>query len=172
MVAADIVGTQVMGFDPMEIVTTQLALKDKLEVEDLNQVAIVGEPLENVRVTFARPYPRLVHPAPNVEVIPGGICPGCVGRISKIPPRVEQGKRYGIVIGKRVRFPKSQDFDEIWCFGDCGVEEGNKIAKRFPHLREKMKKVRGCPPLDWWATQTLEEELKEKGWWEKGIRKI
>ena len=59
MVAADIVGTQVMGFNPMEIVTTQLALKDKLGVENPNQIEIVGEPLESVRVTFARPYPAL-----------------------------------------------------------------------------------------------------------------
>jgi len=30
-----------------------------------------------------------------------------------------------------------------------------------------MKKVKGCPPLEGWAEQTLEEELKERGWWEE-----
>ena len=167
MVAADIVGSQVMGFDPMEVVTTQLALKDKLGVEELKQIEVVGEPIENVRVSLGRPFPRLVHPNPNVEVIPGGICPGCTGRILKIPPHIEPGKRYGIVIGKRVSYPKHQAFDEIWCFGDCGIEEGKRIAKRFPLLKDKMKKVKGCPPLEWWAKQTLEEELKERGWWEE-----
>lgn len=167
MVAADIVGSQVMGFNPMEVITTQLALKDKLGVEDPKQIEIVGEPIENVKVVLERPFPRLVHPDPNVEVIPGGICPGCMGRVSKIPPRVEPGKRYGVILGKRVSYPKNQNFDEIWCFGDCGVEEGKRVAKRFPHLKEKMRKVKGCPPLEWWAKQTLEEELKERGWWEK-----
>jgi len=167
MVAADIVGSQIMGFNPMEVVTNQLALKDRLGVEDLKQIEIVGEPIESVRVELARPFPCLVHPNPNVEVLPGGICPGCVGRILKIPPHIEPGKRYGVIIGKRVSYPKHQDFDEIWCFGDCGIEEGKKIAQRFPHLKERMKKVRGCPPLEWWAEQTLVEELKERGWWEE-----
>ena len=167
MVAADIVGSQIMGFNPMEIITTQLALKDKLGVEDPKQIEIVGEPIENVKVSLERPFPRLVHPDPNVEVIPGGICPGCAGRIPKIPPRVEPGKRYGIIIGKRVSYPKKQNFDELWCFGDCGIEEGKRMVRRFPHLKAKMKKVKGCPPLEWWAKHTLEVELKERGWWEK-----
>ncbi len=167
MVANDIVGSQIMGFNPLEIVTNQLALKDKLGVEDPKQIEIVGEPIEKVRVHITRPFPRLVHPNPNVEVIPGGICPGCSGRILKIPPHIEPGKRYGILIGKRVSYPKHQEFDEIWCFGDCGIEEGKRIARRFPHLKERMRQVKGCPPLEWWAEQTLKEELKERGWWEE-----
>jgi hypothetical protein len=144
-----------------------LALKDKLGVEDPKKIEIVGEPIEKVQALFQRPFPRLVHPAPNVEVIPGGICPGCVGRILKIPPQVDPKKRYAVIIGKRVSFPKNADFDEIWCFGDCGIEDGNRIARRFPHLKGKMKIVKGCPPLDWWCKQTLQVELKERGWWEK-----
>jgi len=88
------------------------------------------------------------------------------GPDSEDPPHIEPGKRYGIIIGKRVRYPRHQEFDELWCFGDCGIEEGKRLAKRFPHLKEKMKKVKGCPPLEWWAKQTLEKELKERGWWE------
>jgi uncharacterized protein (DUF362 family) len=163
MVAADIVGTQVMGFNPMEPVTNQLALKDGLGIKNLEQIELVGAPLAEVRATLERPVFRLVHPEPNVEVIPGGICPGCIGRIPKIPPQVEENKRYGIVIGKRVSFPKDQDFDEIWCFGDCGIEECDKIVKQFPELKGRMKKVSGCPPLDWWREQTAQKELKEKG---------
>lgn len=149
MVAADIVGTQVMGFNPMEPVTNQLALKDRLGIKNLEQIELVGAPIAEVRATLERPILSLVHPEPNVEVIPGGICPGCIIRIPKIPPKVEKKKRYGIVIGKRVSFPKDQDFDEIWCFGDCGIEECQKIVKKFPELKKRMKKVKGCPPLDW-----------------------
>jgi uncharacterized protein (DUF362 family) len=32
----------------------------------------------------------------------------------------------------------------------------NRIAKRFPELKEKMHKVKGCPPLNWWRQQTVE----------------
>jgi hypothetical protein len=164
MIAAEIVGTQVMGFDPLEPVATQLALKDKIGVEGQGQIEIVGPPLDEVKAVLERPIFRLVHPKPNVEVMPGGICPGCVSRIPRIPPRVEEGNRYGVVIGRRVKFLKNQEFDEIWCFGDCGVDEAKKIVTRFPHLKERIRTVRGCPPLDWWRTQTIEKELKKKGW--------
>jgi len=164
MVAADIVGTQVMGFDPMEPVTNQVALKDKLGIEEIGQIEIVGEQLEKVRAKFKRPIFRFVHPRSNVEVIPGGICPGCMTRIPKIPPNVDEKKRYGIIIGKRVRFPKGKEFDEIWCCGDCAIEEADRIAIKLPRLKEKMKMIRGCPPLDWWSEQTIGKELKEKGW--------
>lgn len=164
MLAADIVGTRLMGFDPLEPVTNQLALKDGLSIKSVDQVEIVGEPFENVRANFGRPVFRLVHPKPNVEVIPGGICPGCLTRIPRIPPRVEADKQYGVVIGKRVRFPQEREFDEIWCFGDCGIEAGEKIAAKSPQLKKKIRNVRGCPPLDWWCEQTMMEELKQKGW--------
>jgi uncharacterized protein (DUF362 family) len=164
MVAADIVGTQVMGFDPLEPVTNQLALKDKIGVEDLGQIEVVGERLEEVRVRLERPIFSLVHSKPNVEVIPGGICPGCINRIPRVPPRVDAEKHYGIVIGRRVRYPKNKEFDEIWCVGDCGVDEARKLVKKFPTLKGKMKYVKGCPPLDWWSEQTIKRELKEKGW--------
>jgi uncharacterized protein (DUF362 family) len=164
-VAADIVGTQIMGFEPMEIVTTQLALKDKMGLEKLDQIEIVGDSLESFRTTFKRPYPRLVHPAPNVEVFPGGICPGCAGRVPKLPPHVEPDKRYAVVLGKRPSLNRIQEYDEIWCFGDCGMDEGRRIVKRFPELKDKIRNVAGCPPLEWWCEHTLKEELVERGWW-------
>jgi uncharacterized protein (DUF362 family) len=164
MVSADIVGTQVMGFNPMEPVTNQLALKEKIGVGDLRQIEVVGEQLEEVKVTLERPIFSLVHSKPNVEVIPGGICPGCINRIPRVPPHVDPEKRYGVLVGRRIRFPKNQKFDEIWCVGDCGVEEAKKLLNKFPTLKEKMKYVKGCPPLDWWREQTIKKELKEKGW--------
>jgi uncharacterized protein (DUF362 family) len=164
MTAADIVGTRVMGFHPMEPVTNQLALRDGLGIKSLDQIEIVGERLEEVKAVMERPIFRLVHPKSNVEVIPGGICPGCISRVPRIPPHVEAEKQYGIIIGRRVRFPKERKFDEIWCFGDCGIEECKRLAKQYPKLKEKMKIVRGCPPLDWWRGQTIDKELKKKGW--------
>ena len=164
MTAADIVGTQVMGFNPLEPVTNQLALKDGPGIKNLDQIEIVGERLDEVKAVMERPIFRLVHPKPNVEVIPGGICPGCMSRVPRIPPKVEDEKQYAVILGRRVRFPKERKFDEIWCFGDCGIEECRRLASRYPQLKEKMKMVRGCPPLDWWRGQTIDKELKKKGW--------
>jgi uncharacterized protein (DUF362 family) len=164
MVAADIVGAQVMGFDPMEIVTNQLALKEGLGIKDIAQIEVAGKTVDEFKTSFRRPFFRLVHPAPNVEVIPGGICPGCTSRVLRIPPKVDADKQYGVLIGIRPRFPRNRAFDEIWCFGTCGIEAGEKIAARYPHLKKRMKKVKGCPPLDWWCEHTIKVELKEKGW--------
>lgn len=164
MTAADIVATQVMGFNPLEPVTNQLALKDGLGIQSLDQIEVVGERLQEVKATMERPILRLVHPKPNVEVIPGGICPGCMSRVPRIPPKVEEDKQYAVILGKRVRFPKERKFDEIWCFGDCGIEECKRLTRRYPQLKEKMKIVKGCPPLDWWRGQTIDQELKKKGW--------
>jgi uncharacterized protein (DUF362 family) len=164
MTAADLVGTEVMGFDPMEPVTNQLALKIGLGIKNLNQIEICGESIERVKTIMKRPIFRLVHPNPNVEVIPGGICPGCMSRLPRIPPKVEEQKHYAVILGRRVRFPEEKNFDEIWGFGDCAIEECRKLIKLYPELKKKMKIVRGCPPLDWWRKHTLDQELIKKGW--------
>ena len=106
MLAADLVGTQVMGFNPLEPVTNQLGLKDRLGMERLDQIEIVGEALERVKASLERPFFRLVHPKPNVELIPGGICPGCISRVPRIPTQVEEGRQYAVILGRRVKFPK------------------------------------------------------------------
>ena len=103
-------------------------------------------------------------PQPNVEVIPGGICPGCIFRIPKIPPYVDKNKKYAVIIGIRPKFPKGKKFDEIWCVGNCGIKEGHRIAKQFPNMKDKMKMIKGCPPLDWYAENTIKKELRKRGW--------
>jgi len=163
MTAADIVGTRIMGFDPLEPVSTQVALKDGLGITAPDQIAVVGTPVAEVQQHFARPVFRLVHPAPNVEVLPGGICPGCISRIPKIPTEVDPAKRYAVVIGKRVHYPSQYEFDEIWCLGDCGIEEGRRLKRRRPELAGRIKTVPGCPPLDWWRAQTIDKEMEAMG---------
>ena len=43
-------------------------------------------------------------------------------------------------------------------------EEGKRIARQHPALKQKMKWVKGCPPLEWWRKQTLDKEMRAKGW--------
>jgi len=162
--AADLVGTEVMGFDPLEPFANQAALKYGPGIRSREEIEIVGEPLDRVKKSFKRPLFRLVHPQPNVEVFPGGICPGCMSRIPRIPPQVKAEKRYAVLIGNRVNYPDEMEFDEVWCFGRCGIEEGRKLARRYPRLKDKIRAVPGCPPLDWWREQTLDKEMKAKGW--------
>jgi uncharacterized protein (DUF362 family) len=165
MVAAEIVGTEVMGFNYLEPVATQLALKDRLGVDGRSRIDVVGESVEAVKTFLERPIFRLVHPKPNVEVIPGGVCPGCMCRVPKIPPVVEAGKRYAVVLGRRINFPREGDFDEIWCFGDCAIGEARRITGMRPDLKGRIRKIKGCPPLDWWRQHTIDREMEERGWY-------
>lgn len=82
----------------------------------------------------------------------------------RILPSAAGEKEHGIIIVRGLRFPKNQEFHEIWGFGDCGIEEGRKIATQFPHLKERTEEVKGCPPLDWWREQAIEKELGAKVW--------
>jgi len=53
-VAVDAVGAAVMGIPPEDIEHLRLAEKKGLGTCDLNQIEIVGEPIERVRKKFKR----------------------------------------------------------------------------------------------------------------------
>jgi uncharacterized protein (DUF362 family) len=54
--ATDMVAANVMGFDPPEIPTFVWANKAGLRPERLDEIEVRGEPIENVKRKFARPY--------------------------------------------------------------------------------------------------------------------
>ena len=53
--ATDIVGAQLMGFDPAEIPTFQWAIKAGMHPGTIDEIEIRGERLETARRKFARP---------------------------------------------------------------------------------------------------------------------
>lgn len=163
IVAVDAVGASVMGYDPLEPPTTQVGVRYSLGNADLSKIQIVGEPLERVRKYFKRPIIMAVSPHPNVEVYPGGMCPGCAPRIPKIPLNPDPNKKYAVIIGRRAKVPRKLDeYDEVWCFGKCGMDSAMGVISGVG--KEKIKLVPGCPPLIWYGEQTVLKTLKEKGW--------
>jgi uncharacterized protein (DUF362 family) len=52
-VAVDAVGTAVMGFDPMEVIYIRLAHERGLGTADLNEIDVVGVPIDQVKRQFA-----------------------------------------------------------------------------------------------------------------------
>jgi uncharacterized protein (DUF362 family) len=161
-VAVDAVAAAVMGFDPLEPPPTQVAAKYGLGIAELTQIDIVGEPIENVKQHLGRAILSFVSPYSNVRVFAGGVCPGCAPRIPSLPPEVDPNKKYAIVIGRRVKIPRTLEVDEIWCCGDCGVESAKAFMNHFP-LNAKVEYVQGCPPLRWYAERTLTKTLRKKG---------
>jgi len=165
LVAVDAVGAEVMGFDALEIPTTQIAMKQGLGKGNLSEIEVVGEPIDKVKQTFERSYIRCVSPYPNVDVYIGGMCPGCAPRIPTVPPNPDPNKKYAVVVGRRAKLPKNLNVDEIWCIGNCGIDSTMSSTNLFPRIsKEQIKFIPGCPPLKWYGSQTILKLLKEKGW--------
>ena len=164
VVAADAVGATIMGYDPLEPPTTQVAARYGLGNADLSNIQIVGEPIESVKKYFRRAIIMCVSPHPNVEVFVGGMCPGCAPRIPAIPPNPDPNKKYAVIIGRRAKVPpKLNGYDEVWCIGKCGIDSA-RIVGINEIVKKKMKLVPGCPPLLWYRKRTIPKTLMEKGW--------
>jgi len=165
VVAVDAIGATIMGYDPFEPPTTQVGWKYGLGNAELSKIDIVGESIHNVKCHFARPVLMYISAHPNVEVYVGGMCPGCAPRIPAIPPNPDPNKRYAVIIGRRAKIPRKIEVDEVWCFGKCGIDSGMALRRFFSHMgRENIHIVPGCPPLRWYAKQTMLKKLMERGW--------
>ena len=163
IVAIDTVATTIMGLDPYEVVTTQVANRMGLGTADLSRIEIRGEKLEDVSTHMKRPVMPYVSQYPNVEVYPGGICPGCAPRISAIS-NPDPNKKYAVIIGRRAMIPREMDVDEVWCIGYCGIESALPLRSSKNPNKPKFKMITGCPPIRWFAMQTNLSKLREKGW--------
>jgi uncharacterized protein (DUF362 family) len=81
IVAVDAVASEIMGYQAMEIPTTQVASKQFLGVGNLSKIIIKGKKIEDVRKHFTRPIFTYISDHPNVTTYFGGVCCGCIYRI-------------------------------------------------------------------------------------------
>ncbi|MHB8859606.1 MAG: DUF362 domain-containing protein [Thermoleophilia bacterium] len=65
-VALDAVASKIIGFDPLEIITTREASARGLGAGELGDIAIAGERIEDVAVDFRKPSGRMVNIPPFV----------------------------------------------------------------------------------------------------------
>jgi hypothetical protein len=143
VVAVDAVASEIMGYQAMEIPTTQIACKQNIGVGDMAQIVISGERVEEVRKQFTRPIFKYISDNPNVTTYFGGVCLGCIYRITETEKAIgiDPKKKYGLVFGRKVNLPEKIDADEIWLIGDCTAPYKDKFKNTVF--------VGGCPPLKW-----------------------
>jgi len=146
-VAVDAVGAEIMGFEPMEIPSIQVAEREDMGVADLNRIDVVGTPISEVQKRFMRPIGPVIHPSPNVKVYPGGACYGCQVWISMVPNpfEVKPDKKYVLITGQRPRVPDQLEADEIWVLGKCA----DPYAKKWEKRGHEVHSVPYCPPHAW-----------------------
>lgn len=144
VVAVDAVASEIMGYQAMEIPTTQIAAKQYLGVGDLSKIVIKGKKIQDVRKHFIRPMFTYISDHPNVTTYFGGVCCGCIYRIpeTEVAIGIDPKKKYALVFGRKVNLPEKIDADEIWLVGDCTAQYRNKYKNTVF--------VAGCPPLKWY----------------------
>jgi uncharacterized protein (DUF362 family) len=157
-VATDVVATSIMGIDPFEPASTQVAIAEGFGSGSLSEIEVVGKSIDEVRQYFARAIIKYVSPHQNVRVYAGGVCPGCAPRIAAVPPDPDPFKKYVVIIGSRAPILKRVEADEVWCIGRCGIESAQTSKEFLTGVnKENIKIISGCPPLRWYAKQVIKE---------------
>jgi hypothetical protein len=142
VVAADAVGSAIMGFDSFEVPTTWLAHAQGLGIGAMDKIECRGKPIEEVRRVFRRPDLRLNGVYPNVRFFVGGACTGCLSHLriyldllSHAGMLAELKEPINIVVGFQAELPAIKEGSTL-VIGDCTNEH-----------RDQGIFVSGCCPL-------------------------
>lgn len=128
VVAFNAVTCEVMGFHPLEIPATQVAMKDGLGTADLDEIDVVGERIEDVVYPFKRPVNQYVSRYPNVREFVGGACQGCFWVFPSLPPHVDPQKKYALIAGARALIGEDlSDYDEAHLIGICACAPSHQL---------------------------------------------
>ncbi len=130
-VAVDAVGSTLMGFDAKhEIPMLRGAEMAGLGVASLDQIDVVGTPIEKVKRHFKRGNIHLIGLDPRIEVYMGGACDGCL-HFTRTgldvylanPKLMENVRKITFVIGNDAEVPDRLDHHPpesyVFVVGDC-----------------------------------------------------
>lgn len=149
MVAVNAVTSAIMGLHPLELASTQVAMKDGLGTGELSEMEIMGKTIDEVLHPFKRPVRRYVTKWENVKEYVGGTCEGCLFGFARAPVIVDPKKTYVLIGGRKVLLPDDLQADEAWLIGECACLENHQ----FPGYMEKLKncktihKFARCPGI-------------------------
>lgn len=142
-VAVDTVGATVMGFDARhEVPMLRGAELAGLGVATLDQIRVVGTPIEQVRRHFRRGNISLVGVHPKVRVYMGRTCDGClhftrtgVDVYLANPHLWADVERVTFIMGRGAQVPDALDHDPprsyVFVVGDC-AEEHRALGIHLP----------------------------------------
>jgi len=133
-VAVDTVGATIMGFDAKhEVPMLRGAEVAGLGVATLDQIEVVGTPIDQVRRHFRRGNINLVGIHPKVQVYMGRACDGCLHftrtglDVYLANPHLwEDVERVTFIMGRDVEVPDELDHDPprsyVFVVGDCAAQ--------------------------------------------------
>ena len=154
-VALDAVAGAVMGMDPQEVDTTRIAGEAGLGEADLDKIEVVGEPIEAVRRSLARPDVELSEAKfPGLRLYAGDYCRSCSYYIRRGLDRLkgegllDEEHPLALVVGRDPEAPEDLDCP-VAIVGDCALESPSvKPLRDRLLLRGKLNTVYACPPME------------------------
>ncbi len=130
-VAADTVGATIMGFDAKhEVAMLRGAEIEGLGVATLDQIEVVGTPIDQVRRQFRRGNINLIGLDPKIDVYMGRTCDGCL-HFTRTgldvylanPKLMESVDKVTFIIGADAQVPEHLDHNPphsyVFVVGDC-----------------------------------------------------
>ena len=133
-VAADAVGAAIMGFEPKhDVPMLRGAEMEGLGVASLDQIDVVGTPIEQVRRPFRRGNINLIGLDPKIDVYMGRTCDGClhftrtgIDVYLANPKLMENVDKVTFIIGKNVVVPthleNNPPHSYVFVVGDCAED--------------------------------------------------
>lgn len=136
--AADMVGASVMGYDPREVEHLRIFARRRGRAISLQDVRLVGVPIDEVRRSFKRPPQELDLPE-GVRLIQGHTCSGCICSLAfsfflfRKNNDLDRIKGYTFVMGRDAEIPGGKE--RLFILGNCARDH-----------KEKGIFAEGCPP--------------------------
>ena len=149
-VSVDSICSQIMGYDPKEVLVTKFAAQRGLGNMDNEFIEVVGERLEKVRRRFIRSIEDDPVQVEGFSLIHGGVtCTGCRNTVMSalVDMRREAQLKYlpGVtVITGDPPIPEGTSKDSIVAVGQC-----------VPLKKRRERFVTGCPPNNVFVVQAI-----------------
>lgn len=161
IVAADAVGSAVMGYAPEDIKITRIAYERGLGEMALDRIEVKGEPIESVRHRFKRACEVEIEGMPPFTMIDHeGACTGCRNTLLSAIMDMKGDKIEYLLEGKTIvigplpeeKLPKDVKKEDLILVGLC-----------TRHLGKYGKHVKGCPPNNIWVVSAVAGDRLEVG---------
>lgn len=158
-VAVDALTSYIMGYEPHEVPSTQIAFSEGQGEMRLSEIEVVGEELDSVRRFFKRPSSNPVGLIPGVDVLIQQTCPGCYkyirGALDSFSQSVdtekfveENGESLIIAGGVPSLDYTDAEGKHLFVVGDCWKRfESSEEVEKAMEVAETVTEYPGCAPI-------------------------
>jgi len=158
-VAVDAITSYIMGYEPHEVPSTQIAFSEGQGEMRLSEIEVVGEEADSVRRFFKRPSSNPVGLIPGVDVLIQQTCPGCYkyirGALDSFSQSVdtekfveENGESLIIAGGVPSLDYTDAEGKHLFVVGDCWKRfESREEVEKAMEVAETVTEYPGCAPI-------------------------